>query len=80
MTCCDLITALGNLQKSTSKLKHKWADTKEHWNDTTQRQFEEDFLAPLAPNVTLAIAAIHRLSDILEEAFHECEEGDDSFL
>jgi len=74
MKCCDLLTGLGRMNRSTAKLKEKWLQTKAHWNDKASQNFEKDFLQTLPPQITLAVAAIHELKDVIEQAESELED------
>ena len=74
MKICDFQTGVGRLQRNTKQLKDKWHDTKVHWKDKAAAEFEKTYLQPLIPNVKLALAAIHELSEIVTEA--EKELGD----
>ena len=77
MKVCDLISGVGRLQKSTTRLKERWLDAKQHWQDGNAKQFQEEHLQPLGPQITLAAAAIHRLSEVLEKAERELESRSD---
>lgn len=68
MSICDLITGAKRLQKSSKILKERWADTREHWRDATAQQFEEQYLRELGEKVQLALAAVDRLSEVLQRA------------
>ncbi|MCL4205698.1 MAG: hypothetical protein KJ000_24715 [Pirellulaceae bacterium] len=76
MKSCDLLTGLGRLQRSTSQLKEKWLETKTHWNDQASRDFEKDFLQGLAPQITLAVAAIHQYAELLEQVEKDLADPD----
>ena len=51
-------------------------ETREHWNDNTCRQFEEEFLVPLAPLLNQLTAAISKFSEVMDEAEKECKDPD----
>lgn len=68
MSICDLITGAKRLQKASKTLKERWNDTKEHWRDATAEQFEEHYLCELGEKVQLALAAVDRLSEVLQRA------------
>ena len=50
------------------------------WSDETSRKFEKEHLSHLAPQITLTVATIHRLADLLEKAERDCEEEADEWL
>ena len=70
----DLNAGLTRLQKSTTGLRERWAETQEHWNDAVSREFEEKYLQSILPHVKLAMAAIQQMSEVLDNAHRECED------
>ena len=74
MRICDLQSSTGRLRRSVKSLKDKWDSTREHWNDKTSREFEENFLRPLLPEITMAISSVYKLNEMLERAEKECED------
>ena len=76
MKCCDLISGLGRLQRSSSRLREKWLETKTHWNDQASRDLEKNFLQGLAPQITLVVAAIHEYAELLEKVEKELDDPD----
>ena len=71
MKICDFQTGAGRLQRDTKKLKDKWLDTKTHWQDKTSAEFEQKYLAPLLPNLKLALGAVYELAETVDEAQQE---------
>lgn len=80
MRICDLVTGMGQLKRSASQLKERWLETKMSWSDETARKFEDEHLGHLAPQITLTVATIHRLADLLAKAERECEEETEECL
>jgi hypothetical protein len=74
MKCCDLIGPMGRLKKSTARLKEAWLEAKEHWNDKASQEFEKNFLQPLPSQITLMVAAIHKLDDVFKAAEKDLED------
>lgn len=74
MRSCDLIGPMGRLKKSTAKLKEAWLEVKEHWNDQASQDFEKNFLQPLPAQITLTVAAIHQLDDLIKDAEKDLED------
>ncbi|MFV1964373.1 MAG: hypothetical protein ACC628_03040 [Pirellulaceae bacterium] len=74
MRMCDLNTGVIRLTRSAKTLRDHWLDAKEHWNDRNSREFEQTHLEPLAPEITLTLAAVQRLAEVLEQAECECSE------
>ena len=70
----DLIGGVGRLQRASAKLKEHWQDAKSHWNDRASQEFEKHHLQPLPAQLILAVAAIHKLADVLQQAVQELED------
>jgi hypothetical protein len=73
----DFQTGVIRLTRSTKKLRDDWAETKEHWSDQNQRDFERNHLDPLAPTITLTLTAVQRLAEVFEQARRECSDEPD---
>ena len=56
----------------TKRLRDKWEQTKQHWQDQACKDFEEKYLQPLLPTLQLTLAAVHELAEIIEDAETEC--------
>ena len=74
MRHCDLISGLGRLKHAASELKECWLAAKDHWTDQVSRDFEKNHLQHLPAQVTLAVAAVQELSELLEQAEKELED------
>lgn len=74
MRHCDLATGTSRIQRAASKLKDRWNDAKEHWNDQARYDFEKNYLQQLAPQITLTLAAIHELTEVLQKAEKDLED------
>jgi len=70
----DLISGLGRLQRAAAELREHWLAAKTHWTDQVSRDFEKDHLQHLPAQVTLAVAAVQQLADLLEQAEKELED------
>jgi hypothetical protein len=75
VTICDLQTGLGQLAQAQTRLREQWTIAKTHWHDQASRQFEEEHLRDIPSRLQLLVAAVQRLSAVLEEAERECGEG-----
>lgn len=69
----DVSGGIGQLRDALEKLQAAWTQTREDWRDANSHQFEEEFLRPIAVEVSRAYTAIQRLSDILKQAERDCE-------
>jgi hypothetical protein len=74
MKVCDLNSGLGQLSHAFSRLKDRLAETKSDWNDGARRQFEQNHLSEIPARMQLLIAAVQRLSEVLEKAERDCED------
>ena len=70
----DLNSSVTRLQKAARRLNERWAETKEVWDDKMSREFEEEFLWPIMPQLKLSIATIHEMAEVLDNAHRECED------
>ncbi len=68
----DLSTAAGQIQDALTVLRARWSETATLWTDRQRRDFEGDYLAPLEPQVMLALERMSRLSQMIYQARHEC--------
>ena len=68
MHICDVVTGTKRLQKAMKELKEQWYWTKEYWRDQTAEKYEKEYLQPLGEKVRLALSAVERLTEVLEEA------------
>ncbi len=80
MRMCDLATGAGRLKHAAKQLMERWAETKEHWNDSASRQLEETHLNPIVPQLQFTLAALQRLAEVLEKAEQECDDRETTFL
>lgn len=77
MRICDLQTGRIQLTRAAKKLREQWSITCENWQDSNRTAFERHHLEPLSPQITLLLAAVHRLADVLEQAERECSDEDE---
>jgi len=72
MRVADLTSGTAKLHDSLKKLRVRWEDTKNYWNDPVSREFEETFLDPLDPKIIATLERMRRLSAMLNSAEREC--------
>ena len=70
----DLRTSIARLHRSARRLSQQWADTQQVWDDKVSREFAEEFLWPIMPQIKLSLAAIHEMAEVVERAQRECED------
>ena len=78
MSSCDLSSGAAKLALAVKHLGIKWEQATDTWNDATAKQFHEEFLVPLTPEVKQMLDAIGRLAEILDRA--ERDVGDHTTL
>jgi len=71
MRICDLHTGAIRLTRAAKDLREHWTEACESWRDQNREDFDTNHMQPLAPQITLMAAAIHRLIDVLEQAERE---------
>jgi hypothetical protein len=70
----DLISSAGRIKRATAHLREKWTEAKSQWNDKASHDFEQQYLQPLPAHITLTVAAIYKLKEVLDEAVNELED------
>ncbi|MCA9184026.1 MAG: hypothetical protein R3E01_33865 [Pirellulaceae bacterium] len=81
MRICDLQSGIGRLQKETTHLQKRWAETKLHWDDQACREFESKYLSPLIPILQSTLAAIHEMVEVVDDAQKACSDDErDTFV
>lgn len=73
MRIADLNSGAAKLLDAADVLAARWNDAKEHWRDENAARVEEECLKPIGDEVMAALAAIHRLAEVLDRAQRECE-------
>ena len=73
MRIADLTTGAAKLSSAWKTLRVHWDDTKEDWHDANRKRFEENYIAPLEPQIATTLEAIGRLAEVLQKAERECE-------
>jgi hypothetical protein len=69
----DLTTGATKLHKAWKKLRERWEETKPHWSDSVSRDFEENCMEKLEPQVITTLERMRGLAAFLGGAEHECE-------
>ena len=74
MRICDLQSSSTRLQRAARDLNEHWTNTKEYWHDQTSSDFEESHVKPLLPEIAMALSAVNRLHELLEQAERDLQE------
>lgn len=78
MRVCDLNTGLGQLSHAFSQLRERLNESQADWNDSARQQFEKEHLNEIPNRLQLLVAAVQRLSEVLEKAEKDCEDRPDA--
>ncbi len=68
----DFNTAAGKLEMGLKTLRATAAAIEERWTDQAHRQFQQEHLAQIDPQVRNMLDAISRLGDVLANAERQC--------
>lgn len=77
MRICDLNTGMAQLAHAFSELTERWNATKTQWQDDNCRQFEQTHLREIPARLQQTVAAIQRLSEVVDKAQRECDDRAD---
>jgi hypothetical protein len=66
------------LNSSMKTLRVCWDETKAHWDDTVQEDFEKNFWDPLDQQVRATLRGIERLAPSLIKLRRDCGAGPDA--
>ena len=72
----ELTSGPAALHKAWKNLLVHWETTKLQWHDVVSREFEENHLAKLEPQINTAIERMRGLAAIMIAAKNECDQGD----
>jgi hypothetical protein len=73
MNIADLSGGSTKLRRALLNMESAWRDTGEVWTDQSRRQFEENHLRDIGPQVKTTIEAANRLAVVLAQAQRACE-------
>jgi len=73
MKAGDLTSGAAKLNKAWTKLMARWDATKVQWHDSVSVQFEEKYLTPLGPQLTLTLERMRALASALAAAQNDCD-------
>ncbi|RIK84451.1 MAG: hypothetical protein DCC67_04910 [Planctomycetota bacterium] len=69
----DLHTGASHIRDAFDDLQTAWSDASLHWNDQVSRRFCENCLEPLGPIVKLALDALARMSQLVDQMHRDCD-------
>jgi hypothetical protein len=62
------------MTRAAKELREQWNATSEYWKDKNRDDFEVQYIQPLAPQITLLLAAVNSLSEVFDRAERELED------
>lgn len=62
-----------SLAQAAKDLSVEWRETKTRWRDGKAREFGEEYIDPIPPEVARAIEAMEELDRVLRRIRSECE-------
>ena len=68
----SLATGRAKLVDMSKTLTAHWEVVRDGWGDQACQQYEEEHVAPIAPQVSAAVRAMDRLSGVLAQMRQEC--------
>ncbi len=74
MRICDLQTGSIRLTRAAKDLREQWNETSDYWKDKNRDDFDTNYVQPLAPQISLLLAAVNSLSEVLERAERDLED------
>jgi hypothetical protein len=74
MRFCDLQSGTIRLTRAAKELREQWNATSEYWKDKNRDDFDVKYIQPLAPQITLLLAAVNSLSEVFDRAERELED------
>ncbi|MBC8357200.1 MAG: hypothetical protein H8E66_34955 [Planctomycetes bacterium] len=74
MRICDLHTGSIRLTRAAKDLREQWNETSDYWKDKNRDDFDAKYIQPLTPQMTLLLAAVNSLSEVLERAERDLED------
>lgn len=73
MKIADLTSGTAKIASAYKTMRIHWEGTKQQWQDANRNRFEETYLDPLEPQISVMLEAIGRLGEVLERAERDCE-------
>jgi hypothetical protein len=68
-----LTTGRAKLVEALKILTVRWEDARDGWDDEAGREFEENHVEPIGPQVRAAVRAIDQLAVVISQMRNECE-------
>lgn len=69
----DLTSGAAKLHKAWQKLLVRWESTRVDWRDAVSKDFEENHLMSLEPQIIATLERMKALTGVMSAAQHECD-------
>jgi len=73
---CNLGDGLSQLTHAVADLNLRWTDATQHWNDSTSREFEQEYINPIQAQMQLLLTAAQTLAATADKAARELSDPD----
>ena len=73
---CNLSDGLAQLTHAASDLSQRWTEAKQHWNDSTSSEFEQEHINPIQGQMQLLLTAAQALAATADKAARELSDPD----
>ena len=70
----DLDTSAAQMRDAMDDLQIAWQQTADHWHDNVSEKFCQTHLEPIGPAYKMALDAILRMQQLLNQIQRECAE------
>ena len=57
-----------HIEEAWKRLHQQWEDVTEHWEDAVSRDFEKQYIEPLAIQIRSTLKELDQLTDMIEQA------------
>ncbi|HEY2412245.1 MAG TPA: hypothetical protein VGI40_08385 [Pirellulaceae bacterium] len=73
---CNLGDGLSQLTHAVADLNLRWTEAKQHWNDSTSHEFEQEYINPIQAQMQLLLTAAQVLAATADKAARELSDPD----
>ena len=72
MQISDMNSGAMLLTKAAKRLRTQWERTQQFWQDQNAAEFDRELLQPLGPQLSLTLARIQNMAQLLKQAERDC--------
>ena len=77
MPNANIMAGSNRLKHALRALEEHWVATRETWNDSVRRRFEERHLRPLDPATDAAVIAMHKFGEVVDRLRRDLNDRSD---